>query len=141
MRLLSMTRWETPLRVAAGSFILNSGLSKRDLPREAAEGLHEFASTADLPVVEDLPPRTFADTLSKVEVALGTALLTPIVPRRLAGLGLTAFALGLMRLYWKAPGVRQEGDVRPTEEGTGLAKDVWLLAIGLALVLGRDPEA
>lgn len=138
--LLSMKRWEAPLRIAAGSFILNSGLSKRGLPSEAAEGLHGFASTAELPVVSDMEPSLFADILSKSEIGLGTALLTPLVPRRLAGLGLTAFASGLVRLYWKGPGMRQEGDVRPTEEGTGMAKDVWLLAIGLALLIARDSE-
>lgn len=140
MGLLTMNRWETPLRAATGSFILNSGLSKRGMPHEAAEGLHGFASTSELPGIADMEPQTFSQTLSTTEIALGTALLTPIVPRRLAGLGLTAFAAGLMRLYWKAPGVRQEGDVRPTEEGTGLAKDVWLLGIGLALLLGGDSE-
>lgn len=140
MHLLSMERWETPLRTAAGSFILNSGLSKRGMPEEAAEGVQQFASSTELPVIEDLEPKTFVDTLSTAEIALGTALLLPMVPRRLAGLGLTAFAAGLVRLYWKAPGARQEGDVRPTEEGQGLAKDVWLLAMGLALLLGGDED-
>lgn len=29
--------WHVPLRLTAGAFILNSGLSKRDLPGEAAD--------------------------------------------------------------------------------------------------------
>jgi hypothetical protein len=31
--------------------------------------------------------------------------------------------------------VRREGSVRPTQQGVPLAKDVWLTAIGAALVL------
>ena len=30
--------------------------------------------------------------------------------------------------------MRQEGSVRPTEQGNGLAKDVWLLGTGLTLL-------
>lgn len=126
--------WHVPLRLAAGAFILQSGLSKRDLEGEAAEGLHEFAASG-IPEVEPVEPETFATSLSSSEIALGTALLTPFVPSWLAGAGLLAFGLGLNRLYWNAPGLRQEGDVRPTDEGTPLAKDVWLTGIGAALVI------
>jgi hypothetical protein len=31
--------------------------------------------------------------------------------------------------------MHEEGSLRPTEQGTALAKDVWMLAIGSALVL------
>lgn len=37
--------------------------------------------------------------LSGGEVALGAALLVPVVPSALAGLGLAAFGAGLMQLY------------------------------------------
>ena len=57
------------------------------------------------------------------------------VPAALAGLGLSAFATGLLGLYLKTPGMRKEGSLRPTEQGIALAKDVWLLGIGLSLVL------
>lgn len=30
--------------------------------------------------------------------------------------------------------MRQEGSLRPTEQGTALAKDVWMLGIGLSLI-------
>lgn len=46
-----------------------------------------------------------------------------------------AFSAGLLTLYLKTPGMRQEGSVRPTEQGNGLAKDVWLLGTGLTLLL------
>jgi hypothetical protein len=35
----------------------------------------------------------------------------------------------------KTPGMRREGSIWPTEQGIGLAKDVWMLGIGLSLVL------
>lgn len=135
---MTMSRWEAPLRLVTGAFLLQSGLGKRGMPAEAAEGLHGFAQTAELPGVGAMKPTRFAKTLSAAETALGTALVTPVVPRRLAAAGLTAFSAGLVRLYWKAPGMRQEGDVRPTQEGTGLAKDVWLLGIGVSMLLASN---
>jgi hypothetical protein len=126
--------WHLPLRLATGAFILNAGLSKRPVEQEAAAGLHGFATTAH-PEFEGMGPEKFADLLSKGEIALGAALLNPLVPSWLAGTALTAFSGGLMRLYLKAPGLRQEGGVKPTEQGIGIAKDSWMLAIGLALVI------
>lgn len=138
MSWLTMSRWELPLRLVTGGFLLNSGLQKRNMPAEAAEGLHGFAQTAELPAIDQVESTTFARLLSAGEIGLGAALLAPFVPRQVAGVGLTAFAGGLMRLYWKAPGMRQEGDVRPTEEGTGLAKDLWLLGIGVSLLAATE---
>lgn len=131
---MRLKAWHIPLRLATGAFILNSGLSKKDVEGEAAEGLHDFA-TAGHPELEPVEAETFVTGLSTGEMVLGTALLVPFVPSWLAGAGLTAFSLGLNRLYWKAPGLRQEGDIRPTEQGQGIAKDVWMTAIGLALVI------
>lgn len=126
--------WHVPLRLATGAFILQSGLSKRGTEGEAAEGLHQFAAAGN-PEVEALEPEQFARGLSIAEMVLGGALLTPFVPSWIAGVGLTGFAAGLNRLYWNAPGLRREGDVRPTEQGQGIAKDVWMTAIGLALTI------
>lgn len=131
---MGLKAWHVPLRLATGAFILNSGMSKRGTSGEAAKGMHGFATTAH-PELEPVEPETFVQGLSTGELALGTALLLPVVPSWLAGAALTAFALGLNRLYWKAPGLRQEGDIRPTEEGQGIAKDIWMTAIGLALVI------
>ena len=127
--------WQVPLRVASGAFILNAGLGKRSAPKERAEGLHGFATTAN-PEFQSLDPETFTKLLSSAEIALGSALLAPFVPSWLAGTGLTAFSLGLMRLYLRVPGLHEEGSLRPTDSGTPIAKDSWLLGIGLALVLG-----
>ncbi|MER7457690.1 hypothetical protein [Micromonospora sp. NPDC126480] len=123
-----------PLRVAVGAFILNSGLSKRTLEGEAAQGLHGMAVGA-VPQLKQLEPDRFAMLLSRAETALGAALLAPFVPSALAGLGLAAFGAGLVQLYLKTPGMREAGSLRPTQQGIGLAKDVWLLGAGLTLVL------
>ncbi|HYT26279.1 MAG TPA: DoxX family membrane protein [Actinomycetota bacterium] len=127
--------WHLPLRVATGAFILNSGLSKLDADEERAKQLHAMASTA-FPQFADMDPKQFATLLSTGELLLGTALLAvPFVPPLVAGLGLVAFATGLNRLYLKVPGMRQEDSVKPTQQGIPLAKDVWMTAIGAALVL------
>jgi hypothetical protein len=36
--------------------------------------------------------------------------------------------------------MRQEGSIRPTPEGIGLAKDVWLLGAGMTLLLDGWPK-
>jgi hypothetical protein len=123
-----------PLRVSIGAFILNSGLGKRTLEGEAAQGMHGMAVGA-LPQLGQLDPDRFARLLSRAEIALGAALLAPFVPSALAGLGLAAFGAGLVQLYLKTPGMREPGSLRPTQQGIGLAKDVWLLGAGLTLVL------
>jgi hypothetical protein len=123
-----------PVRVAAGAFILNSGLSKLKAEKETAQRLHGFAS-GTYPFLENVPPEQFAKLLGASEVGLGGALLMPlVVGDGLAGLGLTAFAGGLLGLYAKTPGLRQEGSIRPTQDGTAIAKDSWLAGIGLALM-------
>jgi hypothetical protein len=123
-----------PTRLAAGAFVLNSGLSKRGADADTAKGLHGMASTA-YPALADMEPQQFTKLLSTAEIALGVALLLPVVPTALAGAGLTAFGAGLVGLYLRTPGARQRGSVRPTEDGIGLAKDAWLLAIGAGMVL------
>lgn len=123
-----------PPRLAAGAFILNSGLNKRGLEGEAAAGMQQMAAQA-FPQLKDMSPEDFGKLLSTGETALGAALLLPFVPSRLAGLGLAAFAAGLVRMYLKTPGMTEEDGIRPTSDGTSLAKDVWLLGIGLGLVL------
>lgn len=123
-----------PLRLATGAFILNAGLGKRGLPAEAAAGLQGMAANAT-PKVKQLEPQTFGRTLANTEIALGGALLTPFVPATLAGAGLTAFSGGLLAMYLRTPGMREPGTIKPTQEGTSIAKDVWLLGAGLSLLL------
>ena len=50
------------------------------------------------------------------------------------GLGaLTAFSGGLLGLYLRTPGMRKPGSLAPTEQGLAIAKDSWLLGIGIGL--------
>ncbi|WP_324652586.1 hypothetical protein [Georgenia sp. H159] len=123
-----------PPRLAAGAFILNSGLSKRELDEESAAGLQGMAAHA-FPQLKDMSPQDFGKLVSTGETALGAALLLPLVPSWLAGLGLTAFSTGLLRMYLKLPGMTEDDGIRPTSDGTAIAKDVFMLGIGLGLVL------
>ncbi|MBN8881351.1 MAG: DoxX family membrane protein [Salana multivorans] len=128
-----MALGNVPLRLASGAFILNSGLGKLSLTEEAAAGLQAAAAEA-FPQVKEMAPAEFGKLLASAEVALGSALLLPFVPRVIAGLGLTGFSGALLWLYHKTPGATLDG-VRPTQQGIAMAKDVFLLGIGLALVL------
>jgi hypothetical protein len=131
---MAFKAWHIPVRLATGAYILNSGLAKRDANEEMAKGLHGFATTA-YPELQDTPPDKFVNMLSTGEIAVGTILLIPIVPSVVAGAALTTFAGMLGRLYLNTPGMREEGGIRPTEQGIPLAKDVWMLGIGTALML------
>jgi hypothetical protein len=123
-----------PTRFAIGAFILNSGLEKRNADEQHAAQLHGFAS-GTYPFLKNLDAASFAKLLSTGEIALGTALLLPVVPPLLAGLGLTAFSAGLLGLYLRTPGMRKEGSLRPAEAGVPIAKDIWMLGAGLGLVV------
>jgi hypothetical protein len=123
-----------PLRVAIGGYVLNSGLSKRNLEGEAAEGMYGMAVAA-IPALQAVDAPRFARLLAAGEIALGSALLVPAVPSAVVGAGLVAFSAGLVQLYVKTPGMRQPGSLRPSPEGIGLAKDVWLLGAGLTLLV------
>lgn len=130
----SMKLRHIPGRLVTGAFILNSGLGKRGADDETAKRLQGMAVQA-FPWLGSVQPARFAQVLSAGEIALGAALLNPLVPSALAGAGLSGFAAGLLRMYMKIPGMRREGSVRPTQQGTVLAKDVWMLGIGAGLVL------
>lgn len=125
---------QLPARWAAGAFILNSGMGKVGADQETAAGLHGMASGA-YPFLKDRDPAGFTALLAKTELALGAALLLPVVPSALAGAALTVFAGGLLGVYLKTPGMREEGTLKPTQQGIGYAKDVWLLGIGLSLLI------
>ena len=127
--------WHLPLRLATGLYILNSGQSKAGAKGEHAAQLQAMAANA-FPEVGKMDPERFAALLSTTEMTLGAALLAvPLVPPSLAGVALLGFAGGLNLLYLRTPGLRHEGSVRPTQQGIGIAKDVWLTSIGAALVL------
>lgn len=123
-----------PTRLATGGFILNAGLTKLDADDETAKHLHATASTA-YPVLEQVDREVFVKTLAAAEVALGAALVIPVVPTRLAALGLGAYSAGLLGMYMRIPGMRQHGSIRPTRDGTAMAKDVWIAGIALTMLL------
>jgi uncharacterized membrane protein YphA (DoxX/SURF4 family) len=121
-------------RLATGGFILNSGIGKLSADEETAARLHGFAS-GTYPFLGKLKPKDFTRMLAIGEIALGSALLLPVVPPAAAGAGLALFSGSLLGLYAKTPGMRKEGTPFPSQQGTPLAKDVWMLGIGLGLVI------
>ncbi|RAX49413.1 hypothetical protein DQ353_10290 [Arthrobacter sp. AQ5-05] len=124
------------LRLVSGAYILNSGIGKLRLPAESAQGLQTMTAHA-IPQVEKLEPAVFGKALAVGEIGLGAALLTPFLPSRLVGLGLGAFAAGLVATYLKTPGLTESDGIRPTPNGVPMAKDFWLAGIAAALVFGR----
>ncbi|MCX4695404.1 hypothetical protein [Streptomyces sp. NBC_01408] len=128
------TARQLPLRLTVGTSFLNSGLSKRGADEATAEGLHQFAA-ATYPFLGRCDARKFVRLLSTGELALAAALLLPVVPAAVAGVALTAFSVGTLGLYLRTPGMREEGSLRPTEQGIALAKDVWMLGIGVSLIV------
>jgi len=131
---MSFKVWHIPLRLATGAYVLESGISKLSAEESTAGKLRDFAASAYSPVAK-VKPQQFLKLLSASGIALGCAVLTPMVPTLLAGVGLAAFSAGLIGLYLKTPGMRREGSLRPTQQGMPLAKDVWMLGIGAALVI------
>jgi hypothetical protein len=123
-----------PPRIAAGAFILNAGLGKFSADEQTAAQLHGFA-VGTYPFLGKLKPADFTRLLAVSEIALGSALLVPVVPAGVAGAGLVAFAGGLLGLYARTPQMRKEGSIFPSQAGTALAKDVWLAGIGLGLIV------
>ncbi|MEP6852687.1 MAG: hypothetical protein ABJA87_08540 [bacterium] len=131
---LSAKLRRAPLRLATGAYILNSGLAKRHGDVQTAQGLHGMASGA-YPAFKDIEATRFLRLLSAGEIALGTALLTPFVPPALAGAGLSGFSGSLLGMWWRTPGMHEPHDPRPTPAGAPIAKDVWMLGIGISLII------
>ena len=126
-------------RLATGAYILHSGLDKWHGDEGRAQALHGFAAGA-YPLLAKVPPRTFLKALAVVEIGLGAALLTPVVPNRLAGAALSAFSGGLVTMYLRRPAMHKPNSVWPTPAGTAVSKDVWMLGIGLGLLAEGDGD-
>ena len=125
---------QLPSRIATGAFILNAGLDKWSADEETAARLHGMAA-GTYPFLSQIKPADFAKMLSAAEMTLGTALLLPVVPGWLAGPALTAFSGGLLGMYLRTPGLRKEKSLRPAQQGVPIAKDVWMLGIGIGLTI------
>ncbi|MGZ4624379.1 MAG: hypothetical protein ACXVGD_20190 [Blastococcus sp.] len=130
---LPITLSEIGPRISAGAFILNSGIGKWGADARTAAQLHGFAS-GTYPFLRKLEPQQFARGLAASEIVIGAALLAPVVPTAVAGAALTGFSGGLLGLYLRTPGMRKPGSLAPTQDGLAIAKDVWLLGIGVGLL-------
>ena len=131
---LSAKARRLPGRLVAGAFIINSGLTKWSADEETAARLHGVAVGA-YPFLAKLKPRDFARLLAAGEIALGSALLLPVVPAATAGAALTAFSASLLGVYKRTEGMTLEDGFRPTQQGTAMAKDIWMLGIGVGLMV------
>jgi uncharacterized membrane protein YphA (DoxX/SURF4 family) len=125
---------DLPGRIAAGAYILHSGVEKWGAPGERAALLHGMASGA-FPWLRRIPPAVFLRLLAVTEIGVGSGLLIPLVRNRLAGTALCAFSGTLLTMYLRTPAMHRPGSVWPTPAGMAVSKDVWMLGIGLGLVL------
>ena len=124
------------LRGVTGAFVLNSGLSKRGMPIEAAQGLQGFAATG-VPAVAKMSPDAFGKFVAYSEIGIGAALLTPVVPKKVAGAALGVFSAGLLSMYFRNPAMTESDGIRPSQDGMTLAKDAFMAAIAGALVTDK----
>jgi hypothetical protein len=124
---------DLPGRISTGAYILHSGLDKWHADTDFAAAVHGMAAGA-FPVLKRMPAPRFVRLLAASEILVGTALLAPVVPNILAGAALTAFSGGLVAMYGRTPALRKPGSIWPSQAGTGVSKDIWMLGIGLGLV-------
>jgi uncharacterized membrane protein YphA (DoxX/SURF4 family) len=124
---------DLPGRITTGAYILHSGLDKWRAEESRAKALHGMAAGA-FPVLNRIPPTRFLRLLAASEIAVGTALLVPIVPNALAGAALTSFSGSLVTMYARTPALRKPGSIWPSQTGVAVSKDIWMLGIGLGLV-------
>ena len=122
-----------PVRLATGAYIVNSGMNKLTADEGTAAYLHAAAAGA-FPVLKRVEPQLFAKVLAVGEITVGAALLLPVVPAGLAGLALIGFGGALTAMYVRNP-AWHDRYLRPTAEGTGPAKDVWLVGAGVGLLV------
>ncbi len=126
---------DLPGRITTGGYILHSGLEKWKGDEARAKAIHGMAANA-FPILKDIPATQFLRMLSAGEIAVGSLLLAPVVPDVLAGLALTGFSGALLTMYARTPALRKPGSIWPSQAGTGVSKDVWMLGIGLGLTVG-----
>ncbi len=123
-----------PLRLTTGAFVVNSGITTFNADIEATKRLQTYAARL-VPQVERMDSRTFAKLMAAGEVTLGTALILPVVPAAVAGLGLSAFAASLLAAQRPTNGQHTDGASEPHTQATANATDAWMLGAGLSLLL------
>ena len=92
------------------------------------------------PFLKDIPPAQFLRMLAAGEIAVGGALLLPVVPSALAGAALTGFSGALMRCTRARRRMRKPGSIWPSRVGTAVSKDIWMVGIGLGLMLSGQAD-
>jgi uncharacterized membrane protein YphA (DoxX/SURF4 family) len=131
---------DIPGRIVTGGYILHSGLEKWRGDEERAKAIHGMAANA-FPFLKDIPPAQFLRMLAAGEIAVGGALLLPIVPAALAGAVLTGFSGALLAMYARTPAMRKPCSIWPSRAGTAVSKDVWMVGIGLGLMLSGKSDS
>lgn len=131
---MSIKIHQLPPRLACGAFILNTGMSKRSLTVDKAEGLRDQAARV-IPPLKKMDPKRFGKLLSGFEISLGTALLIPVVPTWLVSAGLIGFSGLLMGVYLKTPELTMDDGIRPAPAGMGIARDVFMLGSGVGMLV------
>ena len=101
---------DLPGRIATGGYILHAGLEKWRGDAARAEAMHRMAAGA-FPVLKRIPPERFLRTLAASEVAVGAALLAPVIPGAVAGAALTGFSGALLGMYAPMPALRKPGSI------------------------------
>jgi len=122
-----------PVRLVTGAYIVNSGVNMLSADDATAAWLQGTAANA-FPFVKRIGPTGFAKVLGASQLAVGAALLLPVVPAGLAGLALIGFGGALTAMYVRNQ-AWHDRYLRPTAEGIGYAKDVWLLGAGVGLLV------
>ncbi len=123
-----------PMRIATGAFILNSGLQKLSADDESAKGVHGMAAGA-YPAFESTAAEVVRAHARHRRDHAGRGAADadrPRLARRRRAGRLLRCAAGM---WWRTPGMHEEGSPRPTQQGTAIAKDSWMLGIGTGLVL------
>ncbi len=129
-----MSLTHIPLRLATGAYIVNSGISKLGADEGTAQFLHGAAASTYPALFKDMEATKFARLLAVSEISVGAALLAPMVPATVAGAVLTGFGASLVGMYLRTPSMTLDDGIRPSQEGTAVAKDVWLVGAGLTLL-------
>jgi uncharacterized membrane protein YphA (DoxX/SURF4 family) len=124
---------DVPARLAAGVYIVHSGLEKWQGTEQQAQVVHGMAVGA-YPFLASVPPARFLRLLAAGEVITGALLLSPFVGNTLAGAALSGFSSALLVMYARTPALHKPGSVWPTPAGTAVSKDIWMLGIGLGLL-------
>ena len=123
-----------PLRLSTGAFVVNSGIAAFSADNETTKRLQTTAARL-MPQVEKMDPRTFAKVLGAGEVTLGAALILPVVPAAVAGLGLSAFAASLLATQRPTNGQHADATSQPATPAVPNATEAWMLGAGVSLLL------